>query len=335
MERFSKNTVMLTIAVPVYNVEKYLNRCLESLVKQDYLDKEILIINDGSKDESMEIVRTYAEKYPFVRYIDQPNAGLAAVRNRCIREAKGEYISFIDSDDYVLEGIYSHLMPYIKSNEIDIMCYGVVNLYENREQSEQLKNVNNCPEVINRFTSKEALDEFFLPNNIDVITCNKIIRKKLYEGILYPVGKLYEDMFTNYKVIAKADKIASTNYQYYVYCHRETSIGGMKYNEKTMDLYRAITEAYEYIKESGLENPRQLNVGYATWLLVVLNIMIRSQYEDVEYKRIVRTFIRGHVKEINKSSYLNLTRKIQMNLLIMCYPLYKVAYKKYLEKFRA
>lgn len=334
MENIQQSEIMLTIAVPVYNVEKYLERCLESLVSQKYESKEILIINDGSKDNSLEIIEKYAEKYSFIRYIDQPNAGLAAVRNRCVEEAKGNYISFIDSDDYVVNGLYGHLMPIILENDIDIMCYGVVNLYENRDDGSSINNINNFKEELKDFTSEEALDEFLLPNNIDVITCNKIIRKSLYENIKYPEGKLYEDMFTNYKLVAKAKKICSTNYKYYVYCHRDSSIGGMKYNEKTMDLYRAVTEVFEYSQKNGLKEPINLNVGYATWLVVLLNIMIRSDYQDMLYRKKVKNFVKVHLNEINRCTYLNKTRKIQMNILVKSFPLYVLTYKIYLKKNR-
>lgn len=245
--------LMLTIAIPVYNVEKYLKRCLDSLVNQKYLSKEIIIINDGSKDDSLKIIKEYEKQYDFIRVIDQQNAGLAAVRNRCIKEAKGRYISFIDSDDYVLDGLYDHLMPYILSNDLDIMCFGVINYYENKPNDKIFQNINCVQECIKNYSNKEALDEFLLPNNIDVITCNKIIRKKLFDGIQYPLGMLYEDMFTNYKIISRAEKICSTNYKYYIYCHRDSSIGGMKYNEKTMDLYNAVTEVYEFSKENRIK----------------------------------------------------------------------------------
>lgn len=330
MERLQEKKIKLTIAIPVYNVEKYLRRCLNSLVSQDYADKEILIVNDGSKDNSLVIIKEYAKRYSFIRYIDQSNAGLAAVRNVCVKEALGEYISFIDSDDFVVNGIYEHLMPIIIENDVDIMCFGVINLYENKDNTDCINYSNSLTEKIKKFTSQEALDEFLLPNNIDVITCNKIIKKRLYEGITYPVGKLYEDMFTNYKLIAKAKSIFSTNYKYYVYCHRDSSIGGMKYNEKTMDLYKAFTEVYEYSKQNGLNPPVYLNVGYATWLIVILNIMIRSNFYDDNYKKKVIEFIKKH-QEIFNCTYLSRTRRIQIRLLIMYYPLYVLAYKTYLQ----
>lgn len=330
----NQGNVTLTIAVPVYNVEPYLKRCLDSLVNQKYQKKEILIVNDGSSDNSLAIIKSYAKKYNYIRYIDQTNKGLAYVRNVCVKEAKGKYISFIDSDDFVLDDLYEHLMPIVERKNVDIMCFGVLNLYENSKNKLCFSEINKKNEILKLYSSVDALDEFFLPNNIDVITCNKIIKKSLYDGIDYPQGKLYEDMFTNYKIISKSKTILCSSNKYYVYCHRASSIGGMKFNDKTMDLYKAVTEVYNYINSVPNKNRQHLNSGYATWLVVVLNIMIRSNHYDLNYIKLVKTFVKEHINEICKDNYLNLTRKIQFILLAFSYPLYKIFYKGFLGFFR-
>ena len=187
--------IKLTVAVPVYNVKKYLKRCLESLIKNRIDDYEILLVNDGSTDGSGDICNEYSSKYDFIRVIHQDNKGLAEVRNVCIKNARGEYISFIDSDDYIVENTYSHLMNLVYNFEADILCFGVIDLYENVD--EKVESINDCEEIITELTPQEALEEMLLPKHVDVITCNKIIKKSLYENIFYPSGKLYEDMFTN------------------------------------------------------------------------------------------------------------------------------------------
>lgn len=335
MNRISDNDIDLTIAIPVYNVEKYLRRCLDSLVTQDYKKKEILIINDGSTDHSLDIIKEYSHKYHCIRYINQENKGLAYVRNRCIEEARGKYISFIDSDDFVLPSLYSNLMDYILSKNIDIMCFGVVDCYESRNFNvKKFEKINSNSENISIFSKQEALDEFLLPNNIDVITCNKIIKLELYKEIKYPIGKLYEDMFTNYKLFKNASLIASTNYKYYVYCHRKTSIGGLKFNSKTLDLYKAVTEVYEYTKQYGLQPAVHLNSGYVKWLIVVLNIMIRSYHTDLTYRCLVKKFIKKNLKEILFDPYVNSVNKFQILLIAYSYPIYKRLYLYFYKKFR-
>lgn len=336
MNSISNNDIDLTIAVPVYNVEKYLRRCLDSLVTQDYKKKEILIINDGSTDHSLDIIKEYSRKYNCVRYIDQENKGLAFVRNRCIEEARGKFISFIDSDDFVLPCLYSNLMPYIISENIDIMCFGVVNYYyeSNNFNAQNLEKINSKSENKIVFSKQQALDEFLLPNNIDTITCNKIIKLELYKGIKYPIGKLYEDMFTNYKLFENASLIASTNYKYYVYCHRKTSISGLKFNSKTLDLYKAVTEVYEYSKKYGLKPAVHLNSGYVKWLVVVLNIMIRSYHTDITYRNLVKKFIKQNLKEILFDRYVSSVNKFQILLIAYSYPIYKKLYIYFYKNYR-
>lgn len=326
------NDIKLTIAVPVYNVEKYLNRCLDSLINQEYEKKEILLIDDGSTDRSGIICDEYEKKYSFIRVIHQKNRGLAAVRNRCIAEARGEFISFIDSDDYVLDGLYSHVMEMQKERNADIVCFGVVNIYENVDRLNNVV-IDNKNEVIIELSVQEAIDEMLLPNHVDVITCNKIIRKELYKGIAYPEGKLYEDMFTNYKVISKSNIILSTNYKYYVYCHRSNSIGGMRFNPKTMDLAKAVEEVY-YFGEKFCNKRKYIYVGRAFWHIAVSNIMIKSQKVDRQYIRKVQLLIRKYKSKVILNDYLSVMRKIQMLLFAYIFPLYKIIYLKYIEKHR-
>lgn len=322
----------LTIAVPVYNVEKYLKRCLDSLVIQKIDSFEILLVDDGSTDLSGTICDEYKTKYPFIRVIHQENKGLAAVRNICINEANGEYISFIDSDDYVLPETYEHLLGILKREEADVLCYGHVDVYKDSSDFFELSEQDINEEVLT-FTAEEAIDEMLLPKHIDVITCNKIIKLSLYEGVEYPIGKLYEDMYTNYKVLAKAKKIVSTNHKFYVYCHRPSSIGGMKFNERTMDLAKAAKEVYEFA-EKFCKKKENIEVGLLHWLIVVANMMIKAEAINNEYIVGVQKFARKNTMNILKNRYIHLIRKFQYVLFGFSINLYKIVYLKYIDMNR-
>lgn len=321
---------LITIAIPVYNVEQYLRRCLNSLINQDISSCEVLLVNDGSKDNSLQICREYASKYDFIRLINQDNHGLAYVRNICIKEARGEYISFVDSDDFIIAGAYDNLKRIIEKYGADVIVYGCINEYGNVSSDYSYKNDK---EVITEFTPQEAIDSLFIDPRIDVITCNKVIRKKLFDGVNYPVGKLYEDMFTNYKVISKANKIVSTSNKYYVYCHRPGSIGGMKYSEKTMDLYRAATEVHEF--GVGFCNKiENLNVGYLHWMIVVVNAMIRTGIYDNQYICLVKKYAKTIRNEILENKCIGKIRKIQMIIFSYSFIIYSILYKMYIKKYR-
>ena len=320
----------LSIIVPVYKVEKELPRCIDSLISQDFKSKEIILIDDGSPDNCGKICDNYAEKYSFIKVIHQDNKGLAAVRNRGVLEARGKFISFIDSDDYILEGLYSHVIPIMSEKNAEIACFGHIDVYNEKISK---MNDNQDKEVIITFTASEAIDQMFFVNNIDVITCNKIIDKRLFEGITYPVGMLYEDMFTTYKYLSKADTIISTNYKYYVYCHREGSIGRQKYNSKTMDLVKAVEETYNF-GVSFCDKKENLNVGYLFWLIVVANIMIKSNHNDTVYFKKVQEFSRKIRNEVYNNKLLNKTRKFELILFGINLPLYKKIYKLYIKHNR-
>lgn len=322
--------IKITVAIPVYNVEPYLRRCLDSIIKQDLTKCEVLLVNDGSTDNSIQICKEYVSKYNFIRLINQENQGLASVRNTCIREANGEYISFVDSDDFIIDGAYDNFKRLIETFDADVITYGCINEYENVGINYSCKNGT---EVVTKFTPQEAIDSLFIDSRMEVITCNKVIRKTLFDGVSYPVGRLYEDMFTNYKVISRANIIVSTSNKYYVYCHRPDSIGGMRYSERTMDLYRAATEVHEF----GLkfcDKIENLNVGYLHWMIVVVNAMIRAGVYDNWYICLVKKYARTIRKEILCNKCIGKIRKIQMMVFSYSFKIYSVIYKLYIKKYR-
>ena len=323
---------IITIAIPVYNVEKYLRRCIDSIISQDIENCEILLIDDGSTDKSGEICDEYLEKYDCIKVIHQENRGLASVRNRCVQEAEGEYISFIDSDDYILPGAYAYFKKVIKNGNCDILTYGCVNVYEDSSEKTEIE-TNNYQDKLTVYSAQEAIDGMLILPEIDVITCNKVIRKSLYKNILYPVGKFYEDMFTNYKVIANAKIIISTNYKFYVYCHRGSSIGGMKFTDRTMDLARAVKEVHDFALSFCSEN-NYIEIGYLHWLIVVANSIIRSSYYKNDYIKKVQKYARLNLRKIVSTDCLGKTRKIQMIIFAYSFPLYKCFYRLYIKKYR-
>ncbi len=319
--------VELSVIVPVYNVEKYLKRCISSIITQTYKNFELILIDDGSLDRCGAMCDEFAQKDSRIRVIHQSNKGLAETRNVGIRSAQGAYISFIDSDDYILPQTYSDCMRILHQTSADIICFQHIDVYDNQiiDQYEQ------APECVKDLTAAEAYDALFYPNYVDVITCNKIIKKSVLEGIEFPAGKLYEDMFTTYKYISKAKKISVTNQKYYVYCHREGSIGTQKYSPRALDLAYAAYETYENgVRE--FPNAANLEVGLLFWLVVVANMMIRSKMTDASYIKRVQKYGRKNVKKILFNPYYGFIRKMQLLLFSFSQPVYKACYFKFLCK---
>lgn len=321
--------IELTIAVPVFNVEKYLERCLESIVPQLENNMELLVINDGSYDGSGKICNAFQNRYPnLIRVIHQRNHGLSFTRNVCIKEARGEYISFIDSDDYVTSNAYDHLMKLVREYNADVLCFGYIDVYRGKDIY-GFEYVDPQPEVIRHFSSSDAIDIELISPDIGVLSVNKIIRKSLFEGTEYPVGRQYEDLFTTYKYLSKAKCIVSTNLKYYVYCHREGSISSQEFSTKVYDIEKAAKETYDF----GMifcEAPKNLICGYIYWRVVVINIMIRSGYNDKDFVKETQDIINEHWSKIESNRILNRTRKIEYWLLSRFYRVYKILYKKYI-----
>lgn len=328
-EKIMNSEIIITVAIPVYNVEKYLERCLDSIVSQvnrvgDLI--EVLLVNDGSTDDSLKICQFYKEKYKYIRIIDQTNCGLAYVRNVCIENAVGEYISFIDSDDYILPGLYEYALEMLRKKPYDILCFKHVDVYG---ENEQVPTINLSTAKIKTLTANEALDVMFFDNYVDVITCNKIIKKSLFEGVSYPVGKLYEDMFTTYKYISKASTILCTDLPFYVYCHRLGSIGQSKFNKSSMDLFKAAKETYEFIC-TRCEEHKVADIGFVYWNVVVVNMMIKAGYNDKNYISYVQKLSRKYRRQILGCDLLSRIRKFELILIGTNISLYKLFYETYI-----
>lgn len=229
---------MVSIIVPIYNVEKYLKRCLESLVSQTYEEIEILLVNDGSTDGSVKIAQEYADKYKNVILLSKKNGGLSDARNYGLRYAEGDYVAFIDSDDWIDERMIEKLVLKADSAKADIVCCDMEYVDDdgNRKYSSggefEIVDVKDFPEII----------------SINNSACNKIYRRNLFDQIEFPVGDWYEDLGTVPKLIFLSERVAKVNEPLYFYYQRTESISHTK-NEKIFDIYKCLKSVKNFIIE--------------------------------------------------------------------------------------
>lgn len=227
----------LDIIVPIYNVEKYLRKCLDSLVNQDYSDFFVRLINDGSKDSSSNIAQEYVNQYPHLfKLYTKENGGLSDARNYGIDQSNSEFIAFIDSDDYLDHSMFSEMMNLI-NDQSDIVCCDLMYVYDNGEMK-----------------VASAGDESFLKDKLNSLklnnsACNKIFRRSLFNSIRFVKGKWYEDLATIPCVMYQAREIKLIHKPFYYYYQREGSIAHIK-NEKMFDIYWAIQHIEECIQLS-------------------------------------------------------------------------------------
>ena len=260
----------ISVIVPIYNVEKYLRRCLDSIINQTYKNLEIILVNDGSKDNSFEICKEYKNKDKRIVLIDQKNAGLSAARNSGIDIATGDYIGFVDSDDVLSTKMYEFLLKSIKESNSDIsLCL--------------FKSFNNNIEFDNNYNNivlgkDGAIKELLIDRKIASHACDKLYKKELFNGIRFPKGKKYEDIPVIYKLFLKANNISFVDTELYGYFIREDSITG-KYNiETNKDFIEAVNKRYdELIKIDDYSKYVKLNR---------VNSVLRYYLDIVKFKKI-------------------------------------------------
>ena len=213
----------ISVIIPVYNVETYLRKCLSSIAAQTHSNLEIICINDGSTDGSLAICREFAEQDSRFRVIDQANRGLAAVRNRGIQEAQCDYLAFIDSDDYVDADFIEKLYDGLTRHDADICVSNV--RYENMARESCLINdLSTNKSILNRV---ETMQEFLNPTGgLGNFVVNKLYKKAVFDGIVFPESKLFEDAFTMYRILNNVNKAVIEQDTYYHYWIRDDSITG-------------------------------------------------------------------------------------------------------------
>lgn len=204
----------LSIIVPVYNSEKTIAKCIDSILEQDLKEKEIILIDDGSKDNSLQILLEYERKCSTVKVIAQANMGQGAARNNGIKIATGNYITFVDSDDY-LSGVssYSTFIDKCYSHDLDILIFNYAIVKNNIKTD-----IANFKENI-IFSGEEVLNKFLITNEVEGYSCNKIFKRRLFseEGIRFTEGKKYEDIPLVVDAIILSNKIEFDNNKTYNY----------------------------------------------------------------------------------------------------------------------
>ena len=231
---------LISVVVPIYNVEKYLSKCVDSLLNQTYKNLEIILVNDCSKDNSGEIAKDYAKKHKNITFIqNEKNSGLAFTRNAGMKIAKGDYIGFIDSDDYVDKDFYEKLMDAMKTKNAEVAMCDMKLVYENENNREVV-----CPSCDGKFNLINVIN-----NGLVASACNKLFKKDLVSKYEFAVGKVNEDIAVVIPALVNAKKIAYARETYYNYVQRENSIQNSKFSEKRFDIIEAVDTTLERIKD--------------------------------------------------------------------------------------
>ncbi len=318
---------LITLVVPVYNVEEYLNECVDSVVNQTYSNLEIILVDDGSTDQSPVICDEYALKDNRIHVIHQHNGGLSAARNIGIENAHGEYISFLDSDDYLSPDAIESMYNTLIENDAQISAIGYQSFCNGIEIKEK-----RLPNELYKWSKVEVLDSFLFNGYLNPCACGKLFKMNLWNELRFPVGKLFEDQFTVYKVIDRCLNIVFQPEGKYHYRKRANSIGHSKFSKKTYDLYNAINEEYEYISSNYPYDCKNISVARITWEVVFVNMMINSDFNDIEIRKKVQNYARLKLNDVFNCPFISSLRKGQIFLFAHGYLLYTVLYRLYKKK---
>jgi glycosyltransferase involved in cell wall biosynthesis len=235
----------VSVIVPVYNVKDYLPKCLESLSKQDYENLQIILVDDGATDGCGKMCDLFAEKHSNVEVIHQRNQGLSAARNSGTQKAKGEYIAYIDSDDWVTDDYISHQMRLVKQYDADIVVMRQQSVWDGLDPEP----VNYSEEKVTCYNRVEAIETMIYGYKIQTSAC-KLFRRDIISKHPFPVGELYEDSAIMYQVFSDANRIVASNLPLYCYRRRSGSIINEKFDSRHLVILEHSNQLYEFIKNN-------------------------------------------------------------------------------------
>ena len=239
------NDPLISVIIPVYRVEAYLDRCVESVVGQTYQNLEIILVDDGSPDRCPKMCDEWAEKDDRIRVIHKTNGGLSDARNAGMAIATGAYIGFVDSDDWIGSEMYEKLLNAIRHDHSDIAACDVQMVWEDGRPERYLTKRKSC--VLDRIQAQETLlSETLLKQPV----WYKLYRADLIRTMLFPIGKWHEDVFWSYRAIGAAKRISLVPYTGYFYWQRADSIMGARYSMRRLDAMEAMEERYQYLKKA-------------------------------------------------------------------------------------
>lgn len=320
-----EKTIMVSVIVPIYNVEEYLEECLESIRNQTYTNIEVILVNDGSTDGSIEICERFCQQDNRFKLLTQENQGLSAARNRGVKESIGEYIMFVDSDDVVKENIVEVLFFYMNS-DVDIVECQITRckdeLVENKPTSIMFKG-----------ESTEAILKSIEFKEVKFCAFTKLYRRELVEKVPFLEGYIYEDVYTGMNYLKYIRKMVAVDLKGYYYRVRPNSIMTKSFNEKNLDIFTIGKKLIESFDDNEYLLPY---IGYFIFYLSLSHyqrdgITKVSPYFDM-YENFIRdcAFLAKQSKEVvSKYRLLRIYLMAPKYFITITHPLYRFIYKRW------
>lgn len=315
----------VSVIIPVYNVDQYLSKCITSVINQEFDDVEIILVDDGSTDSSSKICDEFSSKYENITTIHKNNGGLSDARNVGVKQAMGEYITFIDSDDWLYPGALQYLVMLIEKYNADFVM----------AKNSRVKSANLSTENISLWTRKEFLERFFkLNTQVNVqYAWAKLYRKELIKDIKFPVGLISEDVPFTFQVALISNKIVYSSKVIYHYFYNSSSITTKKFSEQRLDLLRVWDLVVKYAEKSKnkwiIENA--LLNRYRADFGILINLLQANR--SLKYKKIfliehinILSNLHSHYKFLLKSP-IPASRKALISAFPLFYKIFMMSLK--------
>ena len=296
---------VISIIVPVYNVERWIGKCIDSIINQTYKNLEIILVDDGSPDNCPAICDEYAEKDKRIKVIHKKNGGLSDARNAGLEIATGEYIGFVDSDDWIEKDMFEYLADGLTKYDADISICNIINVYNFKTIIDKA----NMDVVVDKY---EGLERLF-SDRLENYAWNKLYKRDCWKGVRFPKGKNFEDVLTIYKTFERSKRIAILDEAKYHYLRRDDSISGNKDFSNRMHIYEAFIDRYEEVAPRFPQYKCQLFSRFRKWYINELCDMVvnhpEQRGENLALLEIVSAFVSRNKDDIAATTHISQLEK--------------------------
>ncbi len=308
---------LISLIIPVYNVEPWLDACMDSVLAQHYRNLEIILVDDGAKDNSGAMCDRWAQRDPRVRVIHQENQGLSAARNTGLGAAEGDYVMFADSDDVLSPQLCSHLFHIIEDGDVAI-C-DLLHIFPNAAP-------NYCTgTAVTHLSPVEAIQKMWYQTAFLPSACGKLYKRELFQHRRFTVGRLFEDVDLMHEIFYDAKKIVYSNARLYGYMHRENSITTHSFGKRELDILLIADKIADFcVDKPALQNAARA-YGITAALRIYLNAPRNVDFSDAICQAKAR--IDTHGKQVLRDPDIRTKSRRALQLYFLCKPLLRFSYQ--------
>ncbi len=287
---------LVSIIIPVYKVEKYIDKCLAAVKSQSYNNLEIMLVDDGTPDRCGEICDDYAKQDSRIRVIHKKNGGLSSARNAALDVCKGEYVFFLDSDDYIAQNTIELLMSVMERDKSDIACCNFQMVDEEGQFLASPEGYKDDLLTPDKYQRQSYEDRFFVSS---IVVWNKLYKRETIGELRFPIGKLHEDEFFSYRAIENAGKISTISDRLHFYLQRGDSIMGAGLTVRNLDAIEAYLQKAEWYRDKGNNYLmyRALRQVCATMSKQKLKLNMKDEAVRHRYSELKKQFFRMLLKD--------------------------------------